>query len=209
MTQWWDGLSLISQVFALIAIPSTLILLIQTVLLFFGIGNDDSDFDSVDSDVDFDIDDVSDGSLIDSHADGGNSGFALFSIRGIVAMLCIGGWSGLVMLEAGLPEILSVILALNFGMLALFGIAYLMKIAMKLQSSGNIDLGNAIGKTGCVYIPIPPQATGRGKINVVVQDKYIEVEAVTTSARKLATGESVRIVSTDETGLLVVEPLID
>lgn len=209
MTQWWDGLSLISQVFALIAIPSTLILLIQTVLLFFGIGNDNSDFDSVDSDVDFDIDDVSDGSSIDSDSDGGNSGFALFSIRGIVAMLCIGGWSGLVMLEAGLPEILSVILALNFGMLALFGIAYLMKIAMKLQSSGNIDLGNAIGKTGCVYIPIPPQATGRGKINVVVQDKYIEVDAVTTASRKLATGESVRIVSTDETGLLVVEPLID
>ena len=209
MTQWWYDLSLISQVFALIAIPSTLILLIQTVLLFFGIGGGNDDFDAPGGDVDTDIDIDGDGDAdIGSGSSGeGNSGLALFSIRGIVAMLCIGGWSGLVMLEAGLPEILSVLLAVNFGVLTLFGLAYLMKFAMKLQSSGNIDLGNAIGKTGRVYIPIPPSTSGSGKINITIQDKFIEVDAMTTSERKLATGEAVRVVSTDETGLLIVEPI--
>lgn len=210
MTQWWDQLSLISQIFALIAIPSTLVLLIQTILLFFGIGGGDSDGDISSGGIDLDGDGIPD--IPDSDAGGGvesGSGLALFSIRGIVAMLCIGGWSGLVMLEAGLPVILSVILAINFGMLALFALAYMMKLASKLQSSGNIDLGNAIGKTGRVYLPIPPSATGSGKINIVVQDKYIEVDAMTTASRKLATGEAVRVVSTDETGLLVVEPLMN
>jgi len=210
MTQWWYDLSLISQVFALIAIPSTLILLIQTVLLFFGIGGGNDDFDAPDTDVDIDgdgiIDSVSSGGSADA-GDGENSGLALFSIRGIVAMLCIGGWSGLVMLEAGLPAILSVLLAVNFGVLTLFGLAYLMKFAMRLQSSGNIDLGNAIGKTGRVYIPIPPSTTGSGKINITIQDKFIEVDAMTTADRKIATGEAVRVVSTDETGLLIVEPI--
>lgn len=213
MTQWWNELSLISQIFALIAIPSTLILLLQTILLFFGIGHSDADtdFHADGSGIDLDGDGVHD---IPSHDiahghDGGNDGLAVFSIRGIVAMLCIGGWSGLVMLEAGLPVVLSVVLAINFGMLALFAIAYMMKIAMRLQSSGNIDLGNAIGKTGRVYIPIPPSAAGHGKINIVVQDKYIEVDAMTTASRKLATGEAVRVVSTDETGLLIVEPLMN
>lgn len=208
MTQWWNQLSLISQVFALIAIPSTLVLLIQTVLLFFGIGEGDSDADAGGG-IDLDGDGIPDISSGDTGDGGGNGGLALFSIRGIVSMLCIGGWSGLVMLEAGLPVILSIILAINFGMLALFAIAYIMKLAMRLQSSGNIDLGNAIGKTGRVYIPIPPSATGSGKINIVVQDKYIEVDAMTTAPRKLATGEAVRVVSTDETGLLIVEPLME
>jgi len=78
---------------------------------------------------------------------------------------------------------------------------------MKLQSSGNIDLGSAIGKTGRVYIPIPPKSQGSGKITLTVQERFIEAEAVTTADRKLATGEPVRIVASDGTGMLVVEPL--
>ena len=49
--------------------------------------------------------------------------------------------------------------------------------------------------------------SGSGKINVTVQERFIEIGAVTKCDRKLATGESVRIVATDEMGLVVVEPL--
>jgi len=124
-----------------------------------------------------------------------------------MAMLCVGGWSGLAMYASGVNRPVTIIISLVCGAAALFAIAYLMKAAMKLQSSGNIDLGSAIGKTGRVYIPIPPSSQGSGKITLTVQERFIEAEAVTTADRKLATGEPVRIVASDGTGMLVVEPL--
>jgi len=62
MTNWWDSLSLVSQIFALIAIPTTGVLLIQTILMLIGIG--------MDSDVDFDWDiDAGDGIFGDGEID--------------------------------------------------------------------------------------------------------------------------------------------
>ena len=46
MIAWWNNLELATQIFYCIAIPSTLILLIQTLLLLLGIGGD-GDFDDV------------------------------------------------------------------------------------------------------------------------------------------------------------------
>ena len=48
MQAWWDALDLLGKVFALIAIPSTLILIVQTVLMFIGIGGEDG----LDADID-------------------------------------------------------------------------------------------------------------------------------------------------------------
>lgn len=189
MIQWWNNMDLVGQIFALIAIPATLVLVVQTVLLFFGFGDDDVDIDGPDIDVD------------------GADGMALFSIRGIMGMAAIGGWSGLVMHEAGINIWVTILLAVAFGFLALVGIAYIMKLASKLQASGNIDLGRAIGKVGTVYIPIPPSMQGTGKVNITLQERFLEVTAMTNADRKIATGESVRIVATDENSVVVVEPL--
>ncbi len=178
-------MDLAGRVFALIAVPSTLVLVIQTVLLLFGIGDD--------IDGDFDVP--------------GDDGFVLFSLRGIMTLAAVGGWSGLMLYETGIPLVVSCILALIFGFLALVAIAWLMKVSMKLQSSGNPDLGYAIGKVGTVYIPIPAEMKGSGKVNITLQDRLVELSAVTAADRKLATGENVRVVATDETGVLVVEPV--
>ena len=84
-----------------------------------------------------------------------------------------------------------------------------MRLARRLQSSGNIELGDAIGKVGSVYIPIPPSMQGVGKINITIQERFVEVCAITRAKRRLKTGESVRVVATDEIGNVVVEPLQD
>ena len=123
-------------------------------------------------------------------------------------MAAVGGWSGLAMHDNGMPLTMTIILATAFGFITLVGIAYIMRLASKLQSSGNIVIGYTIGKVGTVYIPIPPKMSGSGKINVTVQERFIEVDAVTPCERKLMTGESVRITATDENGMVVVEPVI-
>lgn len=196
MIAWWNSLTGLQQIFAMIGIPATLVLVVQTVLLLFGIG----DGEGADFDADIDTDGLDIGEAIS-----GDDGLTLFSIRGIVAMFCVAGWAGVVFVDIGLGNTLSIVLAVICGVAALVGMAYLMKAVLKLQSSGNIQLGLAVGKIGEVYIPIPPKGEGRGKINVTVQERFMEIDAISVCDETLKTGDTVRIISTDESGLVVVE----
>ena len=192
MINWWNELMLLQQIFALIALPSTVLIVIQTVLLLIGIGGD--------GDTDVDVDDVDGIDLPDD-------GLAIFSVRGILSMLCITGWVAVALLETSLPEALSIAIAIACGIATLIGMAYLMRAINKLQSSGNIDIENCVGKIAEVYIPIPSSGNGSGKVNLTVQEKFSEFTAITTAADQLKTGSYVRVVAVSESGVLVVEPL--
>ena len=181
------------QILALLAIPSTLILIIQTVMVLIGFG------DSGDG-GDVDADDVPDGDTDDG-------GLGLFSVRGIVSMLCIMGWSGVALLETTLPTALSLAIAFVLGVATLFGIAFLMRAIYRLQSSGNIDYGNAIGKVGQVYIPIPAGGKAGGKVSITVQEKLTECDAIYVGDTTLSTGSYVRVTAVGEGGVLLVEPV--
>lgn len=192
MINWWNELDLIQQIFALIALPSTVLIVIQTVLLLIGIGGE--------SDTDVDVDNVDGIDLPDD-------GLAIFSVRGILSMLCITGWVAVALLETSLPAGVSIGIAIACGIATLIGMAYLMRAVNRLQSSGNIDIGNCIGKIGEVYIPIPSSGNGSGKVNLTVQEKFSEFTAITTSGEPLKTGAFVRVVAVSESGVLVVEPV--
>ena len=86
-------------------------------------------------------------------------------------------------------------------------LAYLMRAIYSLQSSGNMDYGNAIGKVGQVYIPIPAGGKAGGKITLTVQEKLTECEAISVGETALPTGSYVRVTAVGEGGVLVVEPL--
>ncbi len=181
--EWWNGLIVAQQIFLLVAIPSTVILIIQTVLLLIGL----------DDEADLDADDF------------GDDGLSLFSVRGIVSMLCIAGWSGFALCGTSLPIVVSVLIAVFLGILTLVGMAFLMRALHRLQSSGNIQVSNTIGKVGQVYIPIPANATAAGKINITVQEKFSEFSAITMESEALTTGTYVRVVAVNDAGVLVVE----
>lgn len=197
MSEWFEALSSVAKIYAFIAIPSSVVLIIQTVLVFFGVGEAESD---VEIDVDGDLGDVN----ADVNSDGG---LTLFSVRGIMAFLCVGGWSGLVFEGMGLHLILVLLLSFICGSAALVGIAFLVRAILKLQDNGNTDISNAIGKIGEVYIPVPGEGKGKGKITLVLQEKFSEVYAITQEKETIKTGESVRVVSTNGLDLVVVERL--
>lgn len=193
MINWWNSLILAQQIFALIGIFATVILVIQTVMLIFGFG-DDSDADGADDIGDNDVGDAGDG-------------LVLFSIRGIVAMLCVMGWTGVIFLGTQMNMGLSIVLAVLCGFATLVAMAYAMRAISKLQDSGNIDIGNAIGKVGQVYIPIKPNGSAPGKVNLTLQGTYSEFSAITMCDQTLETGSYVRVVGVDEAGTLLVEPI--
>lgn len=58
MNAWWASLTWLERIFAYVAFPATLLLLLQTLMLLFGLGND-SDGDA-DADVDLDGDGIPD-----------------------------------------------------------------------------------------------------------------------------------------------------
>lgn len=192
MINWWNELLLIQQIFALIALPSTLLIIIQTILMLIGIGGDSG----ADADVD-----------IDDGIEVPDDGLAIFSVRGVTSMLCITGWVAVALLETSLPQGVSIAIAIACGVATLIGMAYLMRAVYRLQSSGNIDIENCVGKIGEVYIPIPSTSNGSGKINLTVQEKFSEFTAITTSGEQLKTGAFVRVVAVSESGVLVVEPI--
>jgi membrane protein implicated in regulation of membrane protease activity len=194
MINWWNELLLIQQIFALIALPSTLLIVIQTVLMLIGIGGDGG----ADADADIDIDDG-----IELPDDG----LAIFSVRGVTSMLCITGWVAVALLETSLPQGISIAIAILCGVATLIGMAYLMRAVYRLQSSGNIDIENCVGKIGEVYIPIPATGNGSGKVNLTVQEKFSEFTAITTAGEQLKTGSFVRVVAVGPSGVLVVEPI--
>lgn len=191
MIQWWQSLSLTGQIFLIAAIPATIVMLIQAILTLFGFGMDsDLDGDGM-PDVDADADD----------------GLGLLSVRGITAFFSVGGWTGFLADAESLPLIFSLLLALTAGLAALIGVAFLMKCAAKLQGSGNLKPENAIGKTATVYLPIPPKGAGRGKITILMQERFIELEAESERSEEevIPTGESVVVLSLADPQTVVVQ----
>ncbi len=230
---WWNELTGLQQVFAYIAIPATMIMVFQFVMSLFGFvqgegadGIDDvEDFADSDADADFDdgiTDDIADDQphdIYDNHpvdaskdhtdnVDGKADSLKLFTLRGIIGFLSIGGWMGVAAIGWGIPIPGAVLLALLAGWAALYFVAWSLRAVMRLQQSGNIALDNAIGTTGEVYIPIPPIKSGFGKISIIIQDRLSEVNAVTDAERTLKTGEKVTVMNVESEGVLLVVPMV-
>ena len=183
MAAWWQSLSALDHVLLYIAVPATLILLIQTVLLFAG-GAFDSDGDAGVPDADgpdFDGPDADGGPLHEAAADPEtpDTGLPLFTVRGVVAFLVLFGWGGLWLHQVGLPGFLAVFLAIPIGFAGMVGIALAVRQALRLQYDGTLDLRNALGRTGTVYLTVPPGRSSPGKVTLTVQEQLTEFEALT------------------------------
>ena len=212
MIEWWNSLNALTQIFFCVAIPSTLVLIIQTILTFIGIGAE-SDFDTdaeietpegMSSDVGdgvFDSDTELDCESIDS----GMDSLKLFTFRGIVAFLVIFGWVGVAMDSSGAPVWLTVPIALISGFVMMLSLALIMRMVMKLRNDGTADNRNAIGTAGRVHLTVPPSRSGEGKVHVMLQGAYVERDAVTDEEEAIPTGSEIVVVGVSGQTSLVVK----
>lgn len=203
LVEWWNSLDLTLQIFYCIAIPATLVLLIQTFLMFIGIGDGDADFDA--PDVDFNSDGIPDDIDMDIDDVTGFESLHIFTIRGIIAFFVIFGWVGVVMESANINLIITLAIAMLCGFAMMVLIAYLFKMVMRLKSDGNTDNRNALGSAGKVYLTIPPARSGEGKINIMLQGTYVERNAVTDEDESIPTGCEIIVVGTSGQTSLVVK----
>lgn len=188
MFEWWESLGDVGRIFACVAIPSTVILFLQTILMLIGIGGGSLGSDDADTGVDTELDNDGD---VDTELDGG---LRLFSFRGIIAFLTVLGWVGIlgVRLEWSVPVI--VISSLLSGFVAMVAIALLFRLIFALQADGTEDLRHALGVAGTVYLRIPPSREGRGKVNIMLDGRLVEKDAVTDEAEMLNYGEQIVVI---------------
>lgn len=214
-TSWWETLAVAEQVLYCIAIPATLILIIQTILLCVGFGNsgegvnfsDTSGMDGFDGDLSGNMTADAPGGDI-HYTDGSNPGdfstMQLFTVQGVIAFLCVFSWTSLVCINGGLHIALSMLAGAALGFCAMFGVAKIIQLSAKLAQNGNINIKNLLGQSGTVYIPIPPKNQGKGKVNITAGERFLEYDAISDSEEALPSNASVRVVDI-RGGTLVVE----
>ncbi len=220
---WWNNFEMIEQVLLCIALPATLILIVQVIMMIagFGGGGEGIEFSDTSGIEGFDvgdggvgdvgdigdISDISDSSIGDGSVPGDFSIMSIFSIQGIISFLCVFSWSGLAFYNTGLHVALSMIIAIALGFLAMLGVATVIRLSARLAQNGTLNIKILLGETATVYVPIPPNKEGHGKVTVQLSERFVEMEAVTEEEDILATNSSVRITDILAGNLLVVEKI--
>ena len=182
MKEWFTNLSVMEQIFFWLGIVSTLFLIVQIVLMSLSSFGGDIDIDG-DGDIDVDTD----------------SGVSIFTVKSITAFFAVGSWSGLLTcaLVSDKLQWVAIIVSLVAGTAAMSVMVLLLRAIVKLQCNGAFEIEKIVGSTATVYVSIPPSRSGRGKITMNAQGRFVEIDAVTDADSRLAVDEVVEIVSTE------------
>ncbi len=183
-----------STVFLYCAVIGGTILVLQFLLLIFGAGGD------------------ADASGDHGGAHGGHdvghdqSAFLkLFSLQTVSTFLTFFGLVGLGTADLGWSPVAVAAASLVAGVAALLVVGRLMRSLSKLHSQGNVDLKNAVGHTGSVYLRIPKAGDGHGRVLMQVQGRTVECRAI-SYADEIPTGATIRVIDHTDDDVLVVAP---
>lgn len=130
----------------------------------------------------------------------------LLTFRAVVAALTFFGLAGLAGSSAALSGELTFVLALAAGGAALYGVHWLMQSLERLRADGTVRIERAIGRPGTVYLRIPAHKSGAGKIQINVQNRTMEYEAM-TAHDPLPVGAKIVVVDVLGPDTVEVEPV--
>ena len=182
MKEWFANLSVMEQLFFWIGIVSTLFMIVQIILMSLSSFGGDIDIDG-DGDIDVDTD----------------SGVSIFTVKSVTAFFAVGSWSGLLTcaLVSDKLQWLAIIVSIIAGAAGMSVMVILMRLILKLQCNGAFEIDKTVGQKATVYVSVPPSRSGRGKITMNAQGRFVELDAVTEENSRLAVDEVVEIVSTE------------
>jgi hypothetical protein len=210
------------------AVIGAAVMIFQFVLTVLGLSDHGGDLDGGGvgdvghgGDMDMSHVDVTDGGVGIDHGDVGpvenaehhGSGtasshiFGVLSFRTIVAAITFFGMAGKASLAANLDVVQAMAIGLFAGLVAMYGVFALMRSVYRLRSTGNVHIGGAVGLHGTVYVPIPASRSGAGKIQLNLQNRTVEYEALTDAEQRLPTGARIVVTSIIGPDTVAVEPM--
>ncbi len=182
-----------TALFSIPAIVGTVFFLLRMGMLL--LGGDDAldggdagdmgDMGDLDVDVSPEAEPLDDG--------GTDHAFKIISIQSIGAFLMGAGWAGLGAYRgSGMSLEASLAIAVLGGVVMIWLFLWLMKGVYDLQSSGNVSIRQTIGLEAEVYVRVPGQRAGSGRVRVVMDDRMRMYTAV-TDGDTLERGTKIRI----------------
>jgi hypothetical protein len=198
-----------TYVFIVCAALGGTVLVIQFVLTLIGLGGHAFDLDAS-TDIGHDFGgDLHAGAGGDVHVDhaGGDTDhpqqtahhsstwlFGIVSFRTVVAALAFFGIGGMAAQSsrASMPNVMLV--ALATGAAAMFAVYWMMRGLQSVHAEGTVRLQRAVGQHGNVYLRVPGNRTGSGKVQFNLQNRTMEYLAI-TSGPELPTGAKVVVTS--------------
>ncbi len=162
-------------------------------ILFMLIGGDGGDGVDMDTDA---------GGSLDG--DDSSGAFAILSVQGVSAFLMGFGWVGIgCFLGASWSAGMSLGVGTLGGIVLVWIMANILGAVRGLESSGNIDIQSALGKTGEVYAQVPENGTGKGKVKLVISNHQRIYNAI-SEGPAFASGTRVRVVAVNDDNSLSV-----
>lgn len=180
---WWKSLQGFELILWSIALFFSLLFVLQTIVSFFTGGDQ--------GDADFDM-------------DGHDFGYQFFTLKNLIAFFTMFGWAGLAAYKAGVNNFLVIVIALAAGIILVLAMYLLMRQSSRLRHSGTLEMKNAINKIGEAYLKIPAKRSGMGKVQVQVQGRLMELDAMTDDSDDIATGRPIQVVNILSSHVLLV-----
>ena len=189
MEAWWSSMDIYRQTLWIITLAASLIFIIQTILTFIGMDSDGG-LDVPDGDMD---------------ADAGSFPFQLFTFRNFVNFFLGFGWTA-ISLEGKTSPVVTIILSVLVGIALVVAVMYIFYLMSKMEQSGNIETARAVGCKGNVYLTIPGNRQGEGKVQITIQGAIREFDAMTNEAT-LPNGCPIEVVEVLNDNMLLVAKL--
>jgi hypothetical protein len=191
----------LEKVFITCALFGGGLFIFRMIMMLMGFGHHDIGGDGGDAGGISDMDGHG-GDMHHGHADADLS-FKTLSMQGITAFIMMFGLVGWAMLaQSRSSPFLAIIAALLAGYVMVWVIKKIFQLASTFQSSGTLDMTKAIGQQGSIYLTIHPGQIG--KVQVIVQERLMVLDANSNCPEDIKTGEPV-IVTEVNNNILTVE----
>jgi membrane protein implicated in regulation of membrane protease activity len=177
---WWESMSLLQQSLWLVAVASSLLLLILIVM-----------------------------SLLQPETEAATNArlSKIFNPRTILAFLTFFGWIGLLASYYMESQLFVLLLASTAGLLAAATAKGITLMLLRLAPRpSQINTDRIMLSTGRVLHTVPSHRNGFGKVHLDMRGLPYEIEAM-TAGTELKAGDAVRVVGVLEDRVLLVEPI--
>jgi len=176
------------KAFWFVAIPTSLVFIIQTIMTFFGADSSDG----LDADLGGDA--------------GGDAQFQLFSLRNLINFLLGFSWTGISLYFSIPNRMILLLLAIAVGVFFVYIFFVVIKQIMRLAEDNSFKYSNTLNKTAQVYLTIPGKKKGKGKIMISIKGSFHELDAM-TEKESIPTGSTVKVVKIENSDILIVETI--
>lgn len=187
--EFFTNMEPLLRVFWYIALPVSLIFVLQSILSFAGADGHDGHLGDVQSD-----------------ADHGDNGMSILTIRNLINFLLGFSWTGISFYKVISNHFLLISIAAIIGILFVALFIYMLIQMQKLSEDNSFKIAQTLHKTGTVYLAIPANRSGTGIIQISINGAVHEINAITDQAR-IDTGAIIQVLKVEDDHLVLVKKI--